>query len=310
MKKERIANETNYVENKEKSAGRHLEVEVNLNNFALFLSVMRNRKAYQNTLSIIMEEPDIQIREINVERVVLSKSGKRAIRLDAWALTEDNRQFDMEMENRASRDSLPRRARYYQSTLDTSVLKAGRKTKYRELPTTVIIFITQEDIFGKNLAKYTFTEQCEEVEDLKLEDGTTKIFLNMTSKNGSPELVSLLQYMKETNLNNPEILVKDKRLLELDAIVNEVKESEEWEDLEMDILDYGLEKGREEGRAEGIKEGIKEGKRIGQQEGAKALIKVCAEMGLTQEMIVAKVQENFELMPEEVQAYLDEFCAG
>lgn len=51
---------------------------------------------------------------------------------------------------------------------------------------------------SRNLAKYTFTEQGEEVEDLKLEDGTTKIFLNMSSRNGSQELVSLLQYMKET----------------------------------------------------------------------------------------------------------------
>ncbi len=191
MKKERVNISSDY-EDKETAVKRRIpEVEVNLNNFALFLSVMRNQKAYQNTLSIIMEEPDIRIREVNVERVVLNKSGKKAIRLDAWAMTEDNRQFDMEMENRANQDSLPRRARYYQSTLDTTVLKAGKDTKYRELPTTVIIFITQEDIFGKDLAKYTFTEQCEEVEDLKLEDGTTKIFLNMTSKNGSPELVSL-----------------------------------------------------------------------------------------------------------------------
>lgn len=46
---------------------------------------------------------------------------------------------------------------------------------------------------GKDLVKYTFNEQCEEVANLKLEDGTTKIFLNMTSKNGAPELVRMLQ---------------------------------------------------------------------------------------------------------------------
>lgn len=57
------------------------------------------------------------------------------------------------------------------------------------------------------------------------EDGTKKIFLNMTSKNGSKELVSLLQYMKNTSLDNPEIEVKDERLIRLDEIVNEVKES-------------------------------------------------------------------------------------
>ena len=70
---------------------------------------------------------------------------------------------------------------YYQSMLDIPILKSGKETKYRQLPSTVIIFITQDDIFGKDLAKYTFTEQCEEVEKLRLEDGTIKIFLNMTS---------------------------------------------------------------------------------------------------------------------------------
>ena len=70
-------------------------------------------------------------------------------------------------------------------------------------------------------------EQCEEVKNLRLEDGTKKIFLNITSKNGEPVLVSLLQYMKNTTLNNPDIVVKDERITELDQIVTEVKQSEE-----------------------------------------------------------------------------------
>lgn len=70
-------------------------------------------------------------------------------------------------------------------------------------------------------------EQCEEVKNLRLEDGTKKIFLNMTSKNGEPVSVSLLQYMKNTTLNNPDIVVKDERITELDQIVTEVKQSEE-----------------------------------------------------------------------------------
>ena len=59
----------------------------------------------------------------------------------------------------------------------------------------------------------------------------------MASKNGSKELISLLQYMKDTRLDNPEIKVKDERLIELDRIVSEVKESEEWEAVEMNILE-------------------------------------------------------------------------
>ena len=65
----------------------------------------------------------------------------------------------------------------------------------------------------------------------------------MASKNGSKELISLLQYMKDTRLDNPEIKVKDERLIELDRIVSEVKESEEWEAVEMNILEVGISNG-------------------------------------------------------------------
>jgi hypothetical protein len=202
------------------------DYQFNLSDFALFLSVMRNKKAYQNVLSIIMDEPDIQVEEVKVEPVVLNKFGKRAIRLDAWARTSDERHFDVEMQNDTKSDDVRKRSRYYQSLMDSPLLKAGKKTKYKMLPSTVIIFITQEDIFGRDIVKYTFIEQCEEIKGLKLEDGTTKIFLNMTSKNGAPELVSMLQYMKE------------------------------WEAVKMNILEIGKEIGIELGERQTLKKQI------------------------------------------------------
>lgn len=224
--------------------------EINLSDFALFLSVMKVNEAYTDVLSIILDEPDLKLKEVKAEQVILNRSGKRAIRLDAWAQDINDRQFDMEMQNDISGDNVCKRSRFYQSMLDTPLLKSGRKTRYRHLPSTVIIFITQEDIFGKDLAMYTFREQCAEVPELLLEDGTSKIFLNMMSRNGRPELVSLLQYMKHTTLENADISVMDKRILHLDSIVEEVKQTEEWEVVKMGILEIGLEKGRQEGNRE------------------------------------------------------------
>ena len=252
--------------------------ETNLSDFALFLSVMRHKKAYQNVLSIIMEERELRLIQVHVEEVILNKSGKRAIRLDARGQDEKGRNFAAEMQNDTSQDDVRKRARFYQSLLDTPLLKSGKTTKYRELPPTIIIFITQEDIFEKDLAKYTFRERCDEVDNLYLEDGTSKIFLNMKSKNGPPELISLLQYMKKTTLDNPEILVKDARIAELDKIVQEVKESEKWEELQMSILSIGVEKGRlegiQKGRQEGIQKGRQEGIQKGRQEGIQEGIQV------------------------------------
>ena len=201
----------------------------------------------------------------------------------------------MEMQNSSNDDDLPKRSRFYQGMLDTPILKSGKKTKYRKLPSTVIIFITQEDIFGKDLAKYTFTEQCEEISGLHLDDGTKKIFLNMTSKNGSKELVSLLQYMKDTDINNPEILVKDARILELDRIVTEVKQSEEWEAVQMNILEIGLKKGEEQGLERGLAQGIK------------VLIETCKELGCSTEDTLSKIQTKFDLSKDIAQDYMDRF---
>ena len=251
----------------------------NLSDFALFLSVMKNKTAYENTLSIILDEPDLKLKEVKVEQVVLNKSGKRAIRLDAWARDEQNRHINTEMQNDAKQDNLRKRSRFYQGLLDTPVLKSGKKTKYKHLPSTIIIFITRDDIFRCDSVMYTFTEQCEEVPGLHLDDGTKKIFLNMTSRNGRPELISLLQYMKNTTLDNPEIIVNDKRIQSLDRIMNEVKQSEEWEAVKMNILEIGIEKG--------IEKGIEQGK-------AASILELLEETGKVSEQLRQKILDQHD----------------
>ena len=214
----------------------------------------------------------MKLKQVRVEEVILNQLGQRSIRLDAWAADETGRQFSTEMQNDTETDDVRRRSRYYQGLMDSPILKSGKKTRYRHLPSTVIIFITQEDIFGQDRAMYTFTEQCEEVPGLHLEDGTRKLFLNMSSRNGRPELVSLLQYMKDSRLENPAVTVKDPRIVELDAVVSEVKQSEEWEEAKMSILSVGIERGRAEGRARGRIEGRAAGNLEGKRESILALL--------------------------------------
>lgn len=279
--------------------------ELNLSDFALFLSVMQKKEAYECTLSIIMDEKDLRLKEVKVEQVVLNRLGKRAIRLDAWALDLNDRRFNMEMQNDTQSDDVRKRSRYYQGLLDSPVLKSGKKTKYRQLPSTVIIFITQEDIFGKDRAMYTFTEQCEEEEGLKLEDGTKKIFLNMKSKNGRPELISLLQYMKNTQMDNPEMPVKDGRIKKLDKIVREVKQSEEWEAVKMNILEIGLKKGEELGIERGLEQGLEQGL----ERGIEAFILDKVEDHVDKMSIKNKLIKRFQLSEEQAEAYYSKYAS-
>ena len=53
----------------------------------------------------------------------------------------------------------------------------------------LIVLIMPFDLFGYGLYRYTFHMRCEEVPELKLNDGATRIFLNTRGKH--PELVSL-----------------------------------------------------------------------------------------------------------------------
>lgn len=101
--------------------------QINLSDFALFLSVMKVKEAYEDVLSIILDESDLKLKEIKVEQVILNQSGKRAIRLDAWAQDVRDRQFDMEMQNDTGGDDVRRRSRFYQSMIDTPILKSGKK---------------------------------------------------------------------------------------------------------------------------------------------------------------------------------------
>ncbi len=74
---------------------------------------------------------------------------------------------------------LPKRSRYHQSVADVSTTPAG--AKYRHLPDNILIFICTFDPFDRVLPRYTFQYTCDEDPELKLQDGSLRIFLNATA---------------------------------------------------------------------------------------------------------------------------------
>ena len=75
----------------------------------------------------------------------------------------------------------------------------------------------------------------------------------------------------------------DDRIRRLDAIVTEVKQSEEWEDAHMSILSTGIDIGRKVGLEEGRLEGIH------------AIISVLREHNLTDSEIIQQLCKSFRL---------------
>jgi len=269
--------------------------DVNMTDAVLFTSVMKHKKACQIVLSILFQknEEDIQLEEVFVEDDIPNEKGQRAIRLDVCVREVEKESghtiYDLEMQGQIN-DDIPRRSRYYQSLMDAPLLKSGKETKYRNLPDTYVIFIMEQDIFGLDRTQYTFSNYCKEHKELALGDGSAKIFLNMESGNGNKELVDLLQYMKDAAFLEGKELEIDKRILGLDKLVAEVKESVEWEDKYMTIMEKGKKIGEEIGK--------EIGKEIGSEERLISLVLAKYKKGL----LIATIAEHLEATEEEVMA--------
>lgn len=102
--------------------------------------------------------------------------------------------------------------------------------------------------------------------------------------------------MKKTDIQNPEILVKDERIERLDEIVTEVKESEEWEEVHMSIYSQAMEQGREDGLKLGLAEGREQGRKQGIQEGRQEdVLDFLRDYGFVGEDLQKKIMEEKDI---------------
>ena len=87
------------------------------------------------------------------------------------------------------------------------------------------------DLFGYGLYRYTFQMKCQEIPELKLDDGATRIFLNTKGKHPelvSPELIELLKYMEHSTDEISEAC-ESKRIQEMHRRVCQIRASEKTE---------------------------------------------------------------------------------
>ena len=79
--------------------------------------------------------------------------------------------------------------------MDVDSVFAG--TKYKNLNETYVIFLCLGDAFGLGLPVYTFENTCTEDSEIKMNDGTHKIFFNAKKYDTmkSDELKSFFKYL-------------------------------------------------------------------------------------------------------------------
>lgn len=218
-------------------------------NFAdafLFASVMSNPDICRSVLQILLGKPIGSV-TVNAEHSMLFSSDCRSIRLDIYADDVDGNHYNVEMQGE-NEGNLPKRSRFYQAEMDALELKPGED--FAMLEPNYVIFICCFDPFGKGLFRYTFTNCCEEIE-MRLGDGTMKVFLNTKGHNDvnvSPELVNFLTYVENSTDECVEAL-DDDLVRQIHMYVKSIKKSREWRRKYMRFEEL-LRKERREGRTE------------------------------------------------------------
>ncbi len=101
--------------------------EFNLSDFILFMSVMKVKKAYEDVLSIILDETNLQLKEVKAEQVVLSKSGKET-RYKHLPSTLQKEAYEMkyEIENKKRTTKKRRKKTSERDTTDISMKSKKR----------------------------------------------------------------------------------------------------------------------------------------------------------------------------------------
>ena len=217
----------------------------------------------------------------------------RYVRLDVWAMDEEERIYNTEVQ-REDTGNLPKRSRFYQALIDSNLLKPG-EVGFQRLNPVYIILICPFDLFGYGLYRYTFQMQCKEVPGLSLQDGAVRIFLNTRGQHteGVPqELIELLRYMEHTT-EEVSASCTSERIHNIQKRIHAIKSSEKigvkymqaWEEK---ILEQ--EKAREEGRQEGHASGLREG--LTQK--LKELVEKKVQKGYAAEEIAEMLEEDIE----------------
>ena len=266
--------------------------ELNLLDKFLFDEAMDDPKNVKTMLDIILSQNTMLKHPPQTEKEQRISTDNRQIRLDVYAMDEDDVVYEVEAQKENTRN-LPKRSRLYQGIIDSKLLPPG-VVDFNLLNEVLIVMITPFDLFGYGLYRYTFQMKCEEVPELKLDDGATRIFLNTRGEHPelvSPELIELLKYM-EHSTDEVAGSCESKRIQEMHRRVCQIKASEKTEVKYMQTWEEKIL----------IKqEGIVEGEQIGRLKEKTEVVKK-----LSDKFSVKQISEMLEIDISEVENIIEE----
>ena len=177
---------------------KHL-TDLNLMDRFLFAEAADDPEFMEILLTILFDHEIHLQHPPQTEKEARSTVSQKQIRMDVWAKDKKGAIYNAEPQQQNTYN-LPKRSRYYQSLMDCGLLEPG-EIHYNRLNDLYMIIIAGFDLFRQGLYRYTFRMRCEELPQVKLEEGVTRIFLSTkgTDRTGvSQELIDLLRYFVNT----------------------------------------------------------------------------------------------------------------
>ena len=224
--------------------------ELTIQDDFMFCKVMQDVNICKRVLQLVLGEEIPKIVSISSQETIQNHSELKSVRLDVLAKDEKENNFNVEMQL-VNNDKIPKRMRLYQATIDVYIIKKGMS--YASMSNTIIVFFCMFDPISKGLPIYTFANTCQEDKNIKLNDGTLKVIINVKAyeKVKNIELRNLLKYICDG-------IPTDSLTEEIDMSIGKIKQNlayiEEYKSFSARMQDE-REEGREEGRKEGLQEG-------------------------------------------------------
>lgn len=171
-------------------------------------------------LSVILQRNDLKILRSETQSEYRSLAG-RSITLDIYAEDQLGKKYNIEVQ-RSDAGASPKRARFHSSMLDTKLLK--KKEKFDQLSETFVIFITENDVMGRDLPLYHFDRRCEETGEY-LGDEAHIIFVNGAYENPNDSVGRLMHDFKcvhADDMYNSELIERFRHFKETEGGMSEM----------------------------------------------------------------------------------------
>ena len=235
----------------------------------------------------------IQRQKIQSKVQVEYKSAtKRSIKLDIQAEDVHGRLMDIEIQ-RSDRGSGVRRARFHSSMIDRTLLSKGED--FEDLVDTYVIFITENDKFGKGVPLYHIERRIKEMDNALFGDGAHILYVNGEYRNLEHPVGSL---MHDFNCKDAKDMVNPLLAEE----VRYLKETEGGQSQMCRLLEEMRNEAAEKAKAEGKAEGRAEGRAEGNHEKA---VNTALKMLLRGRDSIEEIAEITGLSLEEVRKLAD-----